>query len=466
MIAGWWCSAQAALHSVLYLNFYRYIGGWRGLWENCFPVPLADVSPDAPPQDAKFARAGNTEGFVNGMGVLAFVVLLALALPALPSLRRRYYHVFQLLHLPLSILWIVCSILHDLPILLFALPGLADWFLCWRAGMRRCSATARLLSATSGPWVELTIRCASLAPVAEAPRGQWVSVCTLSKVVSIMPLHSECTRALTFEKFCQVRVLPLGREAHPLSVAALSTTNNSTTLILVVSTRAGDWSRGIATLAQQQVNSFEVDLGGPFAHGGSWSLSGSGRPEASLLLLAGGTGITGWLPALATAAATDRKCHLVWCVQRKADYQALARWLPPGGIIKVTVFVTQASAAATCGGSAGSIEMLPNASSPTLVDDGVDQPLEQSPSMLRASQIQVTDTSATMTVTEPTQDSAGSLASVSLAATLTGLVVGWLLRLRGRGVGGQAEGQGMNYLEEQHGPYRSLVDYVLLNPKP
>jgi hypothetical protein len=257
-------------------------------------------------------------------------------------------------------------------------------------------------------------------------------------------------------------VLPLGREAHPLSVAVLSTTNTSTTLILVVSARAGDWSRALATLAQSQVSSFEVDLGGPFAHGGSWALSGSGRQEASLLLLAGGTGITGWLPALATAGATERQCHLVWCVQREADYQALARRLPPGGIVKVTVFVTQPSAAATGGGSAGSIELLPNASSPPLVEDGIDQPLEQSPSMLRANQIQVTDTSATVTVTGPTQDSAGSLASVSLAATLTGLVVGWLFRLRGRGVGGQAEGQGMNYLEEQHGPYRSLVDYALL----
>jgi len=109
-------------------------------------------------------------------------------------------------------------------------------------------------------------------------------------------------------------VLPLGRETRPLSVAALSTTNTSTTLILVVSARAGDWSRALVTLAQPQVDSFEVDLGGPFAHGGSWSLSGCGRQEASLLLFVGGTGITGWLPALASAAATGRQCHLVWCV--------------------------------------------------------------------------------------------------------------------------------------------------------
>jgi len=36
---------EATLHSVLYMIFYPYIGGWRGLWEKCFPVPLADAPP-------------------------------------------------------------------------------------------------------------------------------------------------------------------------------------------------------------------------------------------------------------------------------------------------------------------------------------------------------------------------------------------------------------------------------------
>jgi hypothetical protein len=424
VIAGWWCAAQAALHSVAYLVFYPYVGGWRSLWENCFPVPV----PHGP----------NRLGFVNGMGVLAFVVLLALALPALPLLRRRYYHVFQLLHLPLSILWIVGSVLHDLPILLFALPGLADWFLCWCDGMRRCSATARLLPGTSGPWVQLTIQHGDFPPWApRAPHGQWVSV----------------------------RVLPLGRETHPLSVAALSesTTSAVATLTLVVSARAGNWSRALAALAQSEGNGFDVDVGGPFAHGGSCWLGRSGSREAAtpregqeasrppeedpLLLLVGGTGITGWLLPLASAAGAGRRCHLVWCVQKEADYQALASRLPRAGTVNskvtVTVFVTQPSAAATGGGSAGSCEMLPSASSPPSVGDGVDQPLDVLPP----------DQDASVTVAGPSQARAGSLASVSLAATLAGLIMGWLW----------SNGPDLRaYVDEQHGPYRSLADWALI----
>ena len=109
------------------------------------------------------------------------------------------------------------------------------------------------------------------------------------------------------------------------------------------------------------------------------------------------------------------------------DYQALARRLPPAGIVKVTVFVSQPSAEATGGGSAGSIEM-PTAFITQLVEDDIDQPLEHSSSILRANQ--VTDTSATVAMTGPTQDSAALLASVLFAATLTRLVVGWLFQLR------------------------------------
>jgi hypothetical protein len=60
----------------------------------------------------------------------------------------------------------------------------------------------------------------------------------------------------------------------------------------------------------------------------SLPLTVAGGPnEAALLLLAGGTGVTGWLPALARCHPR-RRCHLVWCVQTTADYLALAERLP------------------------------------------------------------------------------------------------------------------------------------------
>ena len=188
--AGWWCAAQSALHSLAYLLFYPTTGGLASLWRNCFPAPLPD------------GRL-NRLGLVNGLGLLALLVLVALVLAALPPFRRRCYHVFQRLHLPLGLLFVACCALHDLPILLFAIPGLADWYLGRRtastgghvsaggqdspsvpcspqrlqgAGCRvqRLPATVQLLRGTSGPWVELTVESAVGAGAASAPRGQWV----------------------------------------------------------------------------------------------------------------------------------------------------------------------------------------------------------------------------------------------------------------------------------------------------
>lgn len=312
-----WCAGQSALHSITYLLFYWATGGPHSLWFDCFPAPLPDGQL-------------NRLGLVNFFGLLASVVLLALVLPAWPQLRRHCYHVFQRLHLPVSALFVLCCALHDLPILLFAVPGLSAWYIEWRSSRTRgplgclpvprlLPAKARLLPGTSGPWVELTVDCGA-APC-PAPRGQWVSV----------------------------RVAPLGKEWHPLSVTT-SATGSEQLLSVVVSARAGNWSQALAALAQPATSSFDVEVGGPYPMGGGgWSLSGDPRQPA-LLLLAGGTGVTGWLPTLAAAGGCSRRCHLVWCVQNEADYRVLAGRLPSQRGVKITVYVTRGRAETTADG--------------------------------------------------------------------------------------------------------------------
>tara|TARA_B110001452_G_C15228428_1_gene425708 strand:- start:346 stop:2553 length:2208 start_codon:yes stop_codon:yes gene_type:complete len=367
--AGWWCAGQSALHSIAYLLFYLETGGFNSVWLYCFPAPLPS---------GKLNRLG----LVNFLGLVACVALLVLVLPARPQFRHRCYHVFQRLHLPAAALFILCCALHDLPILLFAVPGLAAWSLDRRGngssaplGCRRrlLPAKATLLPGTSGPWVEITVDCGA-APGAcssAAPRGQWVSL----------------------------RVAPLGTEWHPLSVTTPAD-GSEAALCVVVSVRAGDWSRALADLCSKPATaSFDVELDGPFAFGGgSWSLSGEGGCQPPLLLLAGGTGVTGWLPALAAAAASSsssssgRPCHLVWCVQDRADYLALAKRLPPvGGGVRVTVYVTRA---ATSG-----------AGGPLAIDAPVGE---------RA-----------WAATRPRPRRCSTSAAASLAAALVGLVVGF-----------------------------------------
>ena len=78
---------------------------------------------------------------------------------------------------------------------------------------------------------------------------------------------------------------------------------------------------------------------GPFlVGGGNWSL----LEEPALLLLAGGTGVFGWLPALEEAnVGGDRYVHLVWIVKTEADYRSIASKLPrKRSGVQVTIYVT------------------------------------------------------------------------------------------------------------------------------
>lgn len=320
-MAGWWCAGQSALHSAAYVIFYPWTGGWSSMWLNLFPAALPT------------SGALNRLGLINFFGMIALVALLFLVLPALPSFRQHYYHIFQRLHLPVAMLFVVCCALHDLPILLFAVPGLANWYLGWRSDKlstqddKECTqgrqlvlpAKARLLPETS--WVELTIDCTGTALLrAEsgrlAPRGEWALV----------------------------RVLPLGREMHPLSVAVSA---DYTRMCALVTANAGDWSRQLAVMSAEtgsggQSCEVEVEVTGPFSvGGGDWSLAG----EPALLLVAGGIGVLGWLPMLATANRdAGGLVHLVWCVRTEQDYLALAERLPLASAgMQVTIFITRAS---------------------------------------------------------------------------------------------------------------------------
>ena len=262
--AGWWCAGQSMLHSACYLLFYSRVGGLHTLWVNVFPARLQD-------------NTLNRLGLVNGLGMLAAVCLLALILPGVPWARQRYYHVFQRLHLPVAALFVLCCALHDLPILLFALPGIACWYLeqgarfldtrTCNGSRHRLRAEARVLGGTSGPWVELNIHCGLGLPV-NSTWPQWVTV----------------------------RILQLGIESHPLSVASVVHTTNATRLDLLITSSAGDWSHALSTICQK-TDALDVEVAGPYPESNfDWCLGC--REAPALLVVAGGTGVAGWLPTI------------------------------------------------------------------------------------------------------------------------------------------------------------------------
>ncbi|KAL3893986.1 MAG: hypothetical protein SGPRY_013937, partial [Prymnesium sp.] len=356
-LAGWWCIGQSTLHSISYLLYYFETGGWLSLWRNCLPVPL---------ENDKI----NRRGLINGFGILALLALIPLAVSAFPRVRQCSYHVFQRLHLPASLLFVVFGVLHDLPMLLFSVMALAGWYLgrvdatsvCSR---KRLPAKIRLLPGTSGPWVELTVDCETSVSGSrwQSPRGEWALV----------------------------RVLPLGREWHPLSLT-LSLSKSPSQLCMLISSNAGDWSTSLVALARSQ-SAIEVDVAGPYSVGGGhWSLSSEvSNGEHELLLVAGGTGVTGWLPCL-TTRPSGRRSHLVWCVQKESDYLALASRLPRLPSTRVTVYVTRPSEA----------------------------------HWLRPNQHrEISETVAASTCAGQQPVSGSTLGCVSLVAALVGLGIGW-----------------------------------------
>ena len=148
-----------------------------------------------------------------------------------------------------------------------------------------------------------------------------------------------------------------------------------------------------------------MELGGPFSFGGGgWSLSDTRRggrqghhPEPTLLLFAGGTGVTGWLPALAANGRAAHRTHLVWCVRDKADYLALASRLPIS-TTEVSVYVTRARDTAR---DTARVEpmRISAGSAPSEAGGATDRP--------------------------PPRGASSLLTAVSLAVTLVGLAVGY-----------------------------------------
>ena len=316
--SGWWCVAQSAVHSISYLLFYYLEGGIESVWFNCFPV--ADPRPGG-------CGEINRLGLVNFLGLVAFAAAMVpfLVVPALPWFRSSgYYHVFQRLHLLAAMAFVVASALHDLPVLTFAIPGIADWLMgryelwCKCRRCRHLTARARLLASALGPWVELAIDCSRVMKNRRhrpAPRGKWALL----------------------------RVPALGGEVHPFTVATFSSSSNIVTALITV--KGGDWTRELVALAatdEDGGSELVVDLYGPFeSGGGDWSLI----YEPALLLVVGGTGIFGYLPALSvkcvSALHKNQFVHLVWIVKKMTDYRELAAMLPSQDRgLMITVFIT------------------------------------------------------------------------------------------------------------------------------
>ena len=318
-LTGYWCIGQSILHSIAYLVHYYIRGGWLGIWQFCFPFDIAETTTINLNATTSPFQNINRLGLINVYGVVAFFISLMILISGIPWIRKRFYTFFQYSHLPMSMIFILFAALHDLQWLYFGIPGLSEWFigrvsrldkLCTN---KRCSsrkqAVVRVLSETSGPWVELKIPLSKISSqdLITGSRSQWASL----------------------------RIVELDHEFHPVSLV-----RTSSHLIAWVTASGGDWSSALAVLAKGCSN-IEVEIRGIFPEGGASSFS---CDDATLLLFAGGTGISTFFPILNSKINGRRRCHLIWCVKKEEDYLALAGLLPPESTktaIQISVYVTR-----------------------------------------------------------------------------------------------------------------------------
>ena len=248
--AGWCCVTQSVLHSIAYLCFYVHETGLHSLLRYCFPTPKA--------------VGVNRLGLVNGLGMFACFAAFGVTALATIWVRRSHYHIFQRTHLPLTVLFVLCCALHDLQVLLFAAPGIADWYL----GRQGKGAFGRYLR-VSKLFLALQVLGFRLSKVMkmslltllrdEAPRGQWMNI----------------------------RVNQLGQESHPFDVASMVRCSGISVngqvvarpclkVSAIVSAKAGDWSAALAALVNHDTSlQLEIDINGPFpSGGGNWILPG------------------------------------------------------------------------------------------------------------------------------------------------------------------------------------------------
>ena len=110
-------------------------------------------------------------------------------------------------------------------------------------------------------------------------------------------------------QWASVRINTLGDDFHPLSLTVVQQ-EGLTTYRAIVSAQGGDWSQSLVNLAQDGVCTCQIEMKGPYP-ASNWLCATDGSVKTVTMLIAGGTGITAWLPVLHDFSRSGRQCRLV-----------------------------------------------------------------------------------------------------------------------------------------------------------
>ena len=297
-VVGWWVVALSLLHSVAFGAFFLEKGGWQRLWEACVPVAIRCE----PSEKACW----NTEGLVNGFGVIATVFVIFLGLLSRETVRRRSYKLFYVAHLALSFIFMLFCGLHDFPMAILMFPGLALYMKDRLRGLRTRSACE----------VHVDVLC----------EGE-------SKLMLLSWSPRACGSHLApGTRWLYVREKSISQLWHPYSMISCGGRAH------VLLKGCGDWSTAFFHLASTGVPRLEME--GPYG-----KAQGDKEPpeeRENLLLVAGGVGISPFVDLLCGSDGPWQSVKLMWAV-RGEEYHGLAAAIDLQSLSRraeISIFVT------------------------------------------------------------------------------------------------------------------------------
>ena len=336
-ITGWWCVIQTLVHSIAEVlavmteaaeeyaqkKYATTAGEFSGTsWHASWSAMLVFLFPWVQRLNDETAEPElNSEGLLNFLGLIGTLCSTVLAIYSLPAVRRRLYHWFYFVHVPMAAGFIVMGMLHSVPMTYFVLPGLTALFIdrsdyLGRTAVSRAHRAVATATIMTEDWLRLDIAMGAAKLSTEGALGtQWV----------------------------YLRVPAVSGEWHPFSLAAREPS--------IIIKGVGDWSTALHKLAVKTaltarkegegergetklVCQLPVDVDGVY---------GSQTPPwgsySHLLMIGGGVGVTPWLPLMEHGLDSSQRCSLVFVVRDEQEYHAMRPWLPAGD--RTRAFVTR-----------------------------------------------------------------------------------------------------------------------------
>lgn len=393
-VTGWWCVAQVVIHTVCYTvdeileamsdyeSWKSAAGGDRQHHDHSSnhtgahnhthhtPVHHTERGPTTPGgfdgtkwhaawsavkvffwpweerlNDETGKPEPNTEGVFILAGLIGTLAAIALAVFALPRVRRARYDLFYLVHLPMAGLFIVLGAVHEFEMQVYVLPGLVTYFLD-RTDFLNRTATTRFHRVVG------RIRVMS---------ADWIRLDLVGDLAGMIRSEGAYGTQWTY-----LRVPALGSESHAFSLASRS--------LSIVIKGNGDWTKRLHALAvtqarealsatataadgaagsdgEQLLTNVTTDLICE-ADGVYGNVSPPWRCFSHVLLIGGGVGITPWLPMMeeyqeercagggdsATVPPAVQTMRMVFIGRDHGDLTGMGPYLPTAD---TTVFLTR-----------------------------------------------------------------------------------------------------------------------------